>query len=86
MKEFLEIHDTIIEYGVYTDVKTAKHGDVVPHKKRVTSAAFFNPIRINGNDVYIKVVLSARHIIEMAEKIKELESQVTELPFEELPF
>jgi hypothetical protein len=86
MKIFVEKHEAVIDGWFKPQVEKAKQGDVVPHRKQVTKVYLYQREFINDQEVYRKVELSKEMILELSDKIQDIESQVVEMPFDELPF
>ena len=86
MKVFVEKYESVINCWLKPQIENAKQGDVIPHEKVVTNVYFYKREIINEKEVYLKVELSKEMIVDLFNKIKVLESQVGEMPFENLPF
>ncbi len=86
MKIFVEKHEAVIDGWFKLQGEKAKQGDLIPHRKQVIKVYLYQREFINDQEVYRKIELSKEMILELAEKIQEIESQVVEMPFDELPF
>ena len=67
-------------------VDKAKQGDIIPHKKTVSKVYFYQRQFINDQEVFIKIELPKEMILDLSDKIQDIESQIVEMPFDELPF
>lgn len=86
MKVFVPKHEAVIDLFLKPQVKKANQGEIVPHKKVVTSVYFYNRHCINDQDVYIKVELSRDMILDLADEIRDIDGQIVESEFDNLPF
>lgn len=76
--------DVIIEYYINPLEKDKKQGEICPHAARVNYATMF--VSSGDDGKYFKVYLNRETILELAEKVKEIESRIIEAPFDNLPF
>lgn len=87
MKTILEKQDVIIksEWTPKTYPKDLKDGDLIDHFNKVKECYFFHYI---GEDMkLVRVDLDKEMILELAEKIKSLESEIEKFQYSsELPF
>lgn len=83
MKVYIENIETVLGVGYTPKVKDAKQGDIIPHQKLVYEVYFYQKI---DDDKFQKITLAPQMIKEIYEKIQEQESQIVDLPFDELPF
>lgn len=75
MKAILDNNEVILDYGMYAVNKpNLKEGDLTEHKKSVKGITLFYCHHHNN---FIKVQLDKKMILELAEKIKQIESEVT---------
>jgi hypothetical protein len=86
MKIFIEKHEAVIDGWYKPKVEEANQGDIVPHTKQVGSVYLYKYECINDQDFYRKIVFSKEAILDLAEKIKQIESEVVEMPYVALPF
>jgi len=85
-KEFNEKHDAIVSLYYSPKTTNPKDGEVIPHGKIVTDVQFYQSSYLNDREVFQKITLSKQFIMELAEQIKEIESQEKDLVYKELPF
>ena len=86
MKIFDEKHEAIIHCYFSPKGKDLKKGDLVPHQKRVDRVVFYQRQIINEQEVYLKQEFSTELILDLAEKIKNIQSESVEMPYDDLPF
>lgn len=86
MKVFEEKHEAVIDFWHKPQVDKAKQGDIVPHKKTVTKVYFYQRQFINDQEVFLKIELTREMILDLSDKIQDIENQIVEMPFDELPF
>lgn len=86
MKVFEEKHEAVIDVWFKPQVDKAKKGDIIPYKKTVSKVHFYQRQFINDQEVFLKIELTKEMILVLSDKIQDIESQVVEMPFDELPF
>jgi len=85
MKEFNENHEAIINYHCVPETTDANEGDIIPHKKRVDGVNYYYRESMDA-DKYTKLWLSKDMILELADRIKQIESEKVDLPLDTSPF
>ena len=86
MKVFEERHEAVIDVWFKSQVDNAKQGEVIPHKKMVSKVHFYQRQFINEQEVFLKIELTREMILDLSDKIQDIESQIVEMPFDDLPF
>jgi hypothetical protein len=91
MKHLFEERETIITTGFFlnegVDPEKLSNGDIVPHREAVTSVHFWIEEQdFNGQTKSTKVCLDRKYIIELADKIRQIQENVVDMPFDTLPF
>jgi len=90
MKTFNEKHESIItsEWVEVNDTKDVKEGEIVLHKLMVDTVKIYeNTYGIDGYPNGVREnIISRQFIIDMYEEITELEKEVKDLPYCNLPF
>ena len=86
MKVFDEKHEVIIDCWFKPKVNNAKQGDIIPHQKIVSRIEFYHRQFINDQEVFVKIQLTKEMIRDLSDKIQGIESEVVEMPFDDLPF
>lgn len=86
MKVLEEKHEAVIDVWFKPQVDKAKQGDIIPHRKTVNKVYFYQSQFINDQEVFLKIELTKEMILDLSIKIQDIESQVVEMPFDELPF
>lgn len=86
MKVFEEKHETIIEFYFSPIANNPKSGDIIPHQKTVSRIYFYNRQFLDGQEVFVKIELTKEMILDLHNKICDIENQVVEMPFDSLLF
>lgn len=90
MKHYVNETDTLLQTRYSARLlpgnNRPKHGDLVPHGTVVEWAILKIPVRIGREEYYKDFYLTRDVIMELAKKIRELEEQVENIPFDEIPF
>ena len=90
MKRLFEQNETIITTEFVPDViitDEIKEGDIIPHKEFVGGIFFYNHEYDAFGRMYLtKVNLDRNYILELAEKIKQIESNSVDMEYSSLPF
>lgn len=86
MKVFEEKHEAVIDVWFKPQVNKAKQGEVIPHKKTVSKVQFYQRQFFNDQEVFLKIELTRDMILDLSDKIQDIESQIVQMPFDELPF
>lgn len=86
MKIFDEKHEAIFNVYLSPQGKNLKFGELAVHQKKFKSVSFYVRQIMNGQEVFIKQEFSAEKILEWAEKIKSIQSEFVEMPYDEIPF
>lgn len=63
-----------------------KDGDLIPHNLVVEGCYFFKFIPSKNGGHHIRIELSKTMIMEIAERITQLELEIKDFPHEEIPF
>lgn len=85
MKIFIEKHEAVID-GWFKPTKEAKQGEIIPHHKTVSKVYFYQKQYINEQESFAKIELTKEMILDLADNIKAIESEVVEMPFDEMPW
>ncbi len=84
MKEYVEKHEAIIDTYYSPIPKDVKEGEVVAHKRIVTSIYLY--LRNERDENFMKYYLTREMILDLAEKIKSLEQETKDIEYINLPF
>ncbi len=85
MKIFIEKHEAVID-GWFKATKEAKQGEIIPHQKTVSKVYFYQRQYINEQESFVKIELTKEMILDLSDSIKSIESEVVEMPFDNLPW
>ena len=85
-KEFNENHDAIVSLYYSPKAINPKEGEVVPYGKIVKDIQFYRGIYVNDIELFHKIILSKQFILEIAEQIKDIESQEIDMLYSDIPF
>jgi len=87
MKRYNDIHDAIIqtEYNTVRSCIETNRGDIVPHREVVTSVTCFIPTSPEETS-FIRVSLSRDFILDLAKHIEQIQKNVVDMPYDDLPF
>jgi len=86
MKIFDEKHEAILSVYFSPKGDNLKKGDVVPHQKRVQSITIYQRQIVNDQEIFIKQEFTTEMILDLAEKIKSIQTESVEMPYDDLPF
>ena len=86
MKTLNEKHEVIIDSWFAPTKKDVKHGEVSPHQQKVSWIAFYQRQIINDQEVFIKIQLTRDMIMDLSKQIETIESNIVDMPYDELPF
>ena len=81
MKLFLEKYETVLEGWYSPQVESPKQGEVVPHKKQVSKAYFYQRDFINDQEVFKRIELTKQMIVDLYNEIAKVENEVEDMPF-----
>lgn len=90
-KTFVEEWDAVIHSDIFPKLKDGQEpeeDEIVPHAYEASSVMYYVPIYDNDGRIkaHHQVWLNKRFILTLADKIKELESEVINLPYSALTF
>jgi len=85
-KVYNEKHDALITVYHQTTATEPKQGEMVPHVKIVREVQIYQQRYQQDNMVFDKVHLTRDFILDLAEQIKDIQSQEVILPYDDLPF
>ena len=85
MKTFIENHEAVIQFWNAPTVN-AKDGEIIPHKPTVSKIYFYHEHVSNREIKFLKIELTKEMILDLADSIKTIESQIIEMPFDSMPF
>jgi hypothetical protein len=86
MKEFIADYEVVLNIYFTPTVSDANDGDIVPHRKSVSEAFFYQANTHNNQNVYTKVYLERKMILDLADRIRQIESETIDYPYSNLPF
>jgi hypothetical protein len=86
MKIFDEKHEAILSIYFIPKGDNLKTGDVVPHQKRVQSVRIYQRQILNDQEIFIKQEFTTEMILDLAEKIKSIQTESVEMPYDHIPF
>lgn len=88
IKDFNSKHEVVIHSrtNAIFDGKEPKQGEVVPHKKVVSNCVLYQLQQFNGGEIFFQVWLSRNMILDLAEQIKTIETEIINTPYDSLPF
>ena len=86
MKEFIADHEVVLNIYFTPTVSKAKEDELVPHHKSVIEAFFYREHIKDGQPVFTKVYLDKKMILDLADRIRQIEEETVDYPYSNLPF
>ena len=83
MKQFNEKHNAIINSNETHSIANPKNGEICNHFEKVDYIEFYHPI---SEKKFIQVKLKRDFILDLAEQIKKIESEIFETEYVEYFF
>ena len=87
MKYYNLEHSTTIYVDQSPESKSPQEGQLESHTQRASMIEYFQPCYLgNSEPTYVKVGISRDMILELADQIRKIESEVIIKEYENLPF
>jgi hypothetical protein len=86
MKYYNLKHSTTIYVNQIPESSSAKEGQLESHLQKVSSIEFYESNKFDNSESYIKVCIDRDMILEIADQIRKIESEVVVKKYDNLPF